>query len=94
MVILPARSGWDAGSPIRLPLRLPPVGAALGRGGVHGLRLGDGFLRPLRVGGLRRGTFSHMRESTQRECLREKMLAGSHFFSLKNPIFTGEPCEC
>ncbi len=59
---LPARRGRDAGHPIRLP----PVGAALGRGGVHGLRLGDGFLRPLRVGGLRRPTFSRARESRQR----------------------------
>ena len=36
MVTLPARGGRDAGSPIRLP----PVGAALRRSGVHGLRLG------------------------------------------------------
>ena len=41
MLTLPARGDWDAGSPIRLP----PVGAALRRTGVHRLRLGVRVLR-------------------------------------------------
>ena len=48
------------------PIRLPPVGAALGRSGGHGLRLGVGFAPPAGVAGLRRPTFSRARESRQR----------------------------
>ena len=41
MLTLPARGDWDAGHPIRLP----HVGAALRRSGVHRLRLRGGGLR-------------------------------------------------